>query len=59
MCAAGGSPRALGGAFSRGEVVAMDEMSRLFALLVLMARLTNEIVRLVKALRRAEDEERR
>ena len=37
----------------------MDEMTRLFALLVLMARLSNEIVRLIKALRRTDSKEPR
>ena len=48
-----------GGAFLRREVVAMDEMTRLFALLVLMARLSNEIVRLIKALGRTDSKEPR
>ena len=59
MCAAGGSPCAPGGAFSRGEVIAMDEIAKILALLVLVAKLTNEITCLIQQLRRADNEEGR
>lgn len=59
MCAAGGSPRAPGGAFSRGEVIAMDEITKILALLVLVAKLTNEIACLIQQLRHADNEEGR
>lgn len=52
-------PCAPGGAFFRGEVIAMDEIAKILALLVLAAKLTNEIARLIQQLRRADNEEGR